>query len=136
MNYLIKTSRIINFKDLTDHRGGLGVIEKNIPFEIKRIYFLHHIKNNQVRGAHAHKELEQVIVAISGSFEITIDDGFNKLTRRLDNPNEGLYMCPMLWRDIAKFSSDAVCLVLASDIYKESDYIREYEEFKHAIHEI
>jgi dTDP-4-dehydrorhamnose 3,5-epimerase-like enzyme len=101
-----------------------------IPFETKRVYFLYDIPAGETRGGHAHKELYQVIVAVSGSFDVIIFDGKNKRTVHLSRPNMGLLMPPGLWREIDNFSSGSICLVLASLIYDEGDYIREIDNFK------
>lgn len=100
-----------------------------VPFEIRRIYYLYDIPGGESRGAHGHRKLEQLIVAASGSFDITIDDGKEKRTIQLNRPYNGLLLKPGLWRDISNFSSGAICLVLASEHYDESEYIRDYEEF-------
>ena len=114
-----------------DRRGNLTVVENGItlPFDVKRVYYLYDIPGGEGRGAHAHKELEQLIVAASGSFTVTLDDGERKRSFFLNRPYQGLYVKPGLWRDLVDFSSGAVAMVLASDIYKVEDYIRTYEEF-------
>lgn len=101
----------------------------NIPFEIKRIYYLYDIPCGEDRGGHAHKELSQLIIAASGSFEVLIDDGENKKKIFLNRPDNGLYIVPGIWRELHEFSSGAISLVLASTIYDENDYIRDYSEF-------
>lgn len=100
-----------------------------IPYEIKRLYYLYDVPGGEGRGAHAHKELEQLIIAASGSFDLTIDDGNVKRTFQLSKPYYGLYLPPGLWREINNFSSGAICLVLASELYDEADYIRDYKKF-------
>lgn len=127
----IKNCKIINLPLITDGRGSLSFVENKaqIPFEIKRTYFLYHIPENTVRGCHAHKDLHQFIVATSGSFDVTLDDGVEKKKYHLNSPNIGLYVCPMIWRLLDNFSSDSVCLVLASEYYSEDDYIRDYDKF-------
>ncbi len=122
--------KIIQFPKVSDQRGDLTFLESfnQIPFEIKRIYYLFN-NNNLKRGAHAHKALYQIVISISGSFDIKLDDGKLTKTFKLSNKNEGLFICPMIWRDLFNFSKDSVCLVLASDFYKESDYIRSYKDF-------
>lgn len=132
MNTLPKTCRFIEFQDLSDQRGGLISIEKIVPFEIKRLYYLFNQNKDILRGRHAHKNLEQIIIPIHGSFDLIIDDGKHKSSLVMNNPKQGLYVCPMIWRDLTNFSSDAVCLVLASQCYDEADYIRNYEEFLYA----
>jgi dTDP-4-dehydrorhamnose 3,5-epimerase-like enzyme len=129
MNTLLKTCKFIEFQDLSDHRGGLVSIEKIVPFEIKRLYYLFDQNNDITRGRHAHKKLEQLIIPIHGSFDLLLDDGKQKASLSMNNPKQGLYVCPMIWRNLTNFSSDAVCLVLASECYDEADYIRNYEEF-------
>lgn len=122
--------RIIDIRKYTDTRGYLSVIEggKDIPFEIKRIYYLYMVPE-AARGAHAHKQLQQLMVAMSGSVHVTLDDGINKKTFVLDKPWKGLHVVPGLWRDLDNFAGGTVCMVLASEHYAEEDYIRNYEEF-------
>jgi hypothetical protein len=103
--------------------------QKNIPFDIKRIYYLYDIPGGEARGGHAHKELYQIIVAAGGSFDVLLDDGINKKIVTLNRPNYGLLVVPGIWRELFEFSSGATSLVLASHIYDENDYIREYKEF-------
>lgn len=106
---------------------------KHIPFEIKRIYYLYNVPYQESRGAHAHKELQQLILPICGSFTVGLDDGYSRRSFVLKDKHVGLYICPMIWRDIADFSSGAVCLVLASHDFEESDYFRSYDEFVSAV---
>lgn len=115
----------------SDRRGNLTVVEngKTLPFDVKRVYYLYDVPGGESRGAHAHKELSQLIIAASGSFTVTLDDGKCKRTYFLNRPYQGLYVKPGMWRDLGDFSSGAVCMVLASDVYKADDYIRTYEEF-------
>jgi len=122
--------RIIDIRKYTDNRGYLSVIEggMDIPFEIKRIYYLYMVPE-AARGAHAHKELQQLLVATSGSVDITLDDGREKKTFHLDRPWKGLLVVPGLWRDLDNFSGGTVLMCLASEHYDEGDYIREYDEF-------
>ncbi len=131
----IKKCQIVQLPKITDHRGNLTVIEnnKNIPFEIKRVYYLYDVPGGVERGSHAHKNLQQLIVAISGSFDIIIDDGYHKKKYHLNRSYYGLYICPMVWREIINFSSGAVCMSLASDLYDESDYYRNYQDFMKSI---
>jgi len=112
-------------------KGNLTVIEnnKNIPFDISRVYYLYDIPAGESRGGHAHKELIQLIVAASGSFDVALSDGNVKRTFSLNRPFNGLIVVPGIWRELNNFSSGSVCLVLASHEYDESDYIREYDEF-------
>ena len=118
-------------KHHSDRKGNLTVVEngKTLPFDVKRAYYLYDVPGGESRGAHAHRELEQLIVAASGSFSVTLDDGRDKRTFFLNRPYQGLYVKPGMWRDLSDFSSGAVALVLASDIYKEEDYIRDYHDF-------
>jgi hypothetical protein len=111
--------------------GNITIVEgeHNVPFNIRRIYYLYDIPGGESRGGHAHKELYQLIVAASGSFEVMLDDGINKKIVRLNRPNFGLLVVPGIWRELFEFSSGAICMVLASHIYDESDYIREYNTF-------
>ena len=115
----------------SERKGNLSVVENGItlPFDVKRVYYLYDVPGGESRGSHAHKELEQLIVAASGSFRVTLDDGRTKRTFFLNRPYQGLYVKPSLWRDLDDFSSGAVCMVLASDVYKAEDYIRDYQEF-------
>ena len=123
---------LINFDIKGDERGSLIALEnnKNIPFEIKRVYYIFGTKNGVRRGFHAHKKLKQVLVCVSGSCEILLDDGKEKIEILLDNPNKGLLIDSMIWREMFNFSSNCVLMVLADEVYKESDYLRDYQEFK------
>ena len=118
-------------KHHSDRKGNLTVVENGItlPFDVKRVYYLYDVPGGESRGSHAHKELEQFVVAASGSFRVTLDDGKSKRTFYLNRPYQGLIIKPGLWRDLDDFSSGAVCMVLASDVYKAEDYIRNYQEF-------
>lgn len=118
-------------KHHSDRKGNISVVENNkdIPFEVKRVYYLYDVPGGESRGAHAHKELCQLIIAASGSFTVTLDDGNVKRTFLLNRPYQGLYIKPGIWRDLDDFSSGSVCLVLASHPYDEKDYIRNYEDF-------
>ena len=119
-------------KHHSDRKGNLTVVEngKTLPFDVKRVYYLYDVPGGENRGAHAHKELSQLIIAASGSFTVTLDDGKCKRSFFLNRPYQGLYIKPGMWRDLEDFSSGAVCMVLASDIYKAEDYIRDYKQFK------
>ena len=118
-------------KHHSDQKGNLTVVENGttIPFPVKRVYYLYDVPGGEARGAHAHKELKQLIVAVSGSFSVTLDDGKVKRTFILNRPYQGLLVTPGIWRDLYDFSSGAICLVLASDTYDAEDYIRDYETF-------
>lgn len=118
-------------KHHSDRKGNLTVVENGttLPFDVKRVYYLYDVPGGENRGAHAHKELEQLIVAASGSFTVTLDDGNCKRSFFLNRPYQGLYVKPGMWRDLVDFSSGAVCMVLASDVYKTEDYIRDYTSF-------
>jgi dTDP-4-dehydrorhamnose 3,5-epimerase-like enzyme len=117
-------------KNLAGNITAIDNLKETLPFDINRIYYLYDIPGGVSRGAHAHKELQQLIVAASGSFDVTIDDGKTRKTVSLSRPYLGLYMPSGLWRELYNFSSGAICLVLASHKYDESDYIRDYEAFK------
>ena len=118
-------------KHHSERKGNLTVIEngKTLPFDVKRVYYLYDIPGGESRGAHAHRDLEQFIIAASGSFKVTLDDGNCKRTFFLNRPYQGLYVKPGMWRDLDDFSSGAICMVLASEVYQKEDYIRDYEEF-------
>lgn len=122
---------VIHFPKIHNRAGNITAIQNNIeiPFAVSRVYYLYDVPGGETRGAHAHKQLEQVIIAASGSFDVTIDDGKNKKTVQLNRPNYGLHIKPYMWRDLSNFSSGAICLVLASQVYQAEDYIRDYEEF-------
>jgi WxcM-like, C-terminal. len=115
----------------SDRKGNISVVENNItvPFDVKRTYYLYDIPGGEERGAHAHKELQQLIIAASGSFDVTLNDGNVKRTFTLNRPYQGLFVVPGMWRELNNFSSGSVCLVLASEGYDEKDYIRDYREF-------
>lgn len=124
--------KIIDLPKISDKRGNLTFIEENkhIPFEIKRVYYLYDVPGGESRAGHAHKRLEQFMIAASGSFDVVLDDGFETKRFQLNRSYYGLYIPPMLWRELDNFSSGSVCLVLASELYDEEDYIRDYETFK------
>lgn len=123
--------KMIDFKELGDKTGYLIAIEENlsIPFAIKRVYYIYGVEKDIRRGFHAHKQLKQVLICVNGNCRIMLDDGRQKATVYLDSPSKGLYIDSMLWREMYDFSPDCVLLVLASEHYDESDYIREYESF-------
>ena len=117
-----------------DPRGNLTFIEGNqhIPFSIQRVYYLYDVPGGATRGGHAHKELQQLIIAASGSFDVILDDGFERRKYTLNRPNMGLYIPQLVWRELENFSSGSVCLVMASLPYSEDDYYREFQDFKNA----
>ena len=118
-------------KHHSDRKGNLSVVENDVsvPFDVKRTYYLYDVPGGESRGGHAHKGLHQLIVAVSGSFSVTLDDGSIKRTYTLNRPYQGLLVVPGIWRTLDDFSSGAVCMVLASEKYTEDDYIRTYEDF-------
>ena len=127
----LSNCRIVDLPKITDTRGNLTFIEGNrhVPFDILRVYYLYDVPGGAERGGHAHKELNQLIVAMSGSFDVILDDGREKKRFHLNRSYFGLYVCPMIWREIDNFSSGSVCMVLASNLYDETDYYRDYLEF-------
>jgi dTDP-4-dehydrorhamnose 3,5-epimerase-like enzyme len=127
----IDDCRILRLPQITDSRGNLTFVEgrNHIPFDIARVYYLYDVPGGSDRGGHAHKRLHQLMVAVAGSFDIRLTDGKRTKTFTLNRPFEGLYICPMIWRDLTNFSSGAVSLVMASDPYDEADYLREFDEF-------
>lgn len=126
---------LLNFKVRGDHTGNLVALEKGteFPFDIKRVYYIWGTDKNAVRGKHAHKKLEQVIVCTSGSCDFILDDGNERATVHLDTPTQGLHIKSNIWREFTNFSSDCVVMVLASEHYDESDYIRDYQTFLNEI---
>ena len=118
-------------KHHSDRKGNISVVENGItvPFDVKRVYYLYDVPGGESRGSHAHKELSQLIIAASGSFRVTLDDGNVKRSFTLNRPYQGLYVKPGIWRDLDDFSSGAVCMVLASEVYQPEDYIHEYDKF-------
>lgn len=123
--------RLIELPKITDPRGNLTFVEggNHIIFDIKRVYYLYDVPGGSDRGAHAHKNLHQFVIAMSGSFDIVLDDGERQRRYHLNRSYYGLYVCPMMWRTLDNFSSGGVCIALASERYDESDYIRDYDEF-------
>jgi WxcM-like, C-terminal len=126
--------RIVDLPKITDARGNLTFVEggRHVPFDIRRVYYLYDVPGGSERGGHAHKGLHQLIIAMSGSFDVLLDDGRGKKRFHLNRSYNGLYVCPMIWRELDNFSSGSVCMVLASNLYDEADYIRDYAEFKHS----
>ena len=125
------THKLIEIPKIKDPRGNLSVIEnQTVPFEIKRVYYLYDVPSDAFRGGHAHKDQFELLIAVSGSFEVVLDNGTKKETVMLNKPNIGLLIPTMVWRELQNFSSGSVCLVLASDVFDESDYIRDYAHYK------
>ena len=126
--------RVIELPRIQDARGNLTFVEggQHIPFDIKRLYYLYDVPGGESRGGHAHKALQQLIIAMSGSFDVVLDDGFKRRTVSLRRSFVGLYVPTMVWRELVDFSSGAVCSVLASEYYDASDYYRDYDEFRRA----
>lgn len=130
MKTTVNDIKIITLDRIEDRRGNLSVIEGDIlPFEMKRVYYLYDVPGGAERGGHAHKNLTQFLIALSGSFEVVLNDGKEEKVITLNIPNKGLLIPRGIWRELKNFSSGAVCLVIASEIYLEEDYIREYEDF-------
>jgi hypothetical protein len=127
----IEKCKIIDLPKISEPRGNLTFIEasRHIPFTIQRVYYLYDVPGGAERGGHAHKGLHQLIVAMSGSFDVILNDGFEKKRFHLNRSYYGLYVCPMIWRELDNFSSGSVCLVLASNLYDELDYYRDFDEF-------
>ena len=123
--------RIIDLPKISDPRGNLTFIEarQHIPFDIQRVYYLYDVPGGAERGGHAHKDLHQLIIAMSGSFDVLLDDGKEKKRIHLNRSYHSLYVCPMIWRQLDNFSSGSVCMVLASNKYDEDDYYRDYSAF-------
>lgn len=122
---------MVDLPKISDPRGNLTFIEggRHVPFDIQRVYYLYDVPGGAERGGHAHKALHQLIIAMSGSFDVLLDDGKNKRRVHLSRSYNGLYVCPMIWRELDNFSSGSVCMVLASNRYEEADYYRDYAEF-------
>ena len=131
MNFNINACHIVSLPKISDPRGNLTFVEggNQIPFAIQRVYYLYDVPGGSERGGHAHKGLHQLIIAMSGSFDVVLDDGKNKKRVHLSRSYNGLYVCPMIWRELDNFSSGSVCMVLASNKYDEADYYRNYSEF-------
>lgn len=129
--FSIQDCKIIELPKIQDPRGNLTFIEggTHIPFEIRRVYYLYDVPGGAERGGHGHKELRQLIIAMSGSFDVLLDDGHEKKRFHLNRSNYGLLVSPMMWRELDNFSSGSVCMVLASMLYSESDYYRNYDDF-------
>jgi len=127
----IYNCNVLTLPKIHNRAGNITSLNNSIdlPFDINRVYYLYDIPGGVLRGGHAHKELQQLIVAVGGSFDITLDDGLNKKTVSLNRPYYGLHVIPGIWRELSNFSSGAICLVMASHKYDESDYIRDYSKF-------
>ena len=134
---MLQDSRIIDLPKIMDQRGNLSVIEggKHIPFEIKRVYYLYDVPGGSSRAGHGHKELQQLIIAMSGSFDVIIDDGNQRKKFHLNRSYYGLYIPKGMWREVENFSSGGVCLVLASTLYDSSDYFHDYDDFRKFINQ-
>ncbi|MFD0860684.1 FdtA/QdtA family cupin domain-containing protein [Sungkyunkwania multivorans] len=127
----IEDIKDIQIPKVEDLRGNLAIVEgDSIPFEMKRVYYLYDVPSSAYRGGHAHRSLEQVMIALSGSFDVIFDDGKQKKTITLNKPDRGILIPPGIWREMVNFSSGAVCMVIASEVYDEEDYIRAYSEFQ------
>lgn len=131
MSATVYDCSIVELPKIENRAGNITVVENNktIPFNVKRAYYLYDVPGGGTRGSHAHKELQQLIIAASGSFDVTLDDGNVKRTFTLNRPYQGLLIVPGIWRDLNNFSAGSVCLVLASEKYDEKDYIRNYNDF-------
>jgi hypothetical protein len=131
MKSKVEDCQLVNLPKVHNRAGNITALENqiSIPFDVKRVYYLYDVPGGEERGGHAHLELEQIIVSVSGAFDVVIDDGFTKKTVHLDRPYIGLHIVPGIWRELVNFSSGATCLVLASEKYAETDYVRDYQEF-------
>lgn len=128
---------ILNIPKVEDYRGNIAVIEKEVvPFEIKRVYYLYDVPSSAKRGGHAHKDQIELLIALSGSFDVILKDGKNTQTVTLNKPDKGLLIKTNVWRELENFSSGSVCLVVVSDIFKEEDYIREYDDYLQYINQL
>ncbi len=127
----IDDCKMIEIPKISDPRGNLTFIEggNHLPFDVKRVFYLYDVPTGEGRGAHAHKELNQFIVCLSGSFDVSVDDGKNKSLIHLNRPWKGVHIPPMIWASEINFDAGSVCLVMASDVYDEADYIRDYDDF-------
>lgn len=132
--YSVHDCHLVDLPKITDPRGNLTFIEggRHVPFDIQRVYYLYDVPGGAERGGHAHKALRQLIVAMSGSFDVVLDDGREKRRFHLNRSYVGLYVCPMIWRELDNFSSGSVCMVLASNRYDEDDYYRDYAGYLQA----
>ena len=129
-NTTLSDVKLIDIPLIKDVRGNLGVLEgSTVPFDFKRVYYLYDVPTSAYRGAHSHKEQHELLIALSGSFDVVLDDGMDKASFLLNSPEKALHIPPGIWRELDQFSSGAVCLVLNSDVYREEDYIREHDSF-------
>lgn len=128
---MLENCKIIEIPKIPNPAGSLCVVEndKGFPFEVKRVYYVYDIPGGSERGGHAHRVLHQVIIALMGSFDVLLDDGEINQGFHLARPHIGLYVCPMVWRELDNFSTNSICLVLASEVYDEADYYRDYSQF-------
>ena len=128
----IQTPQLINLPKIHDYRGNLSFVEENnhIPFSIKRVYWIYDVPGGEERGSHAYKTLEEFLVALSGSFDVVLNDGINDIKYSLNRSYYGLYIPKMYWRSIENFSTNSLCLIISSGLYDKEDYIRDYNEFK------
>jgi len=131
----VSDCEMVELPKIHDPRGNLTFIEGNshVPFDIRRVYYLYDVPGGAERGGHAHKDLSQLIIAMSGSFDVVLDDGTDTRRFHLNRSYQGLYVCPMIWRELDNFSSGSVCMVLASNVYDEDDYYRDYDKYIEAI---
>lgn len=135
-NLMDKQVKIVDLEKIHDSRGNLTFIEgsRHVPFDVRRVYYLYDVPSGECRAGHAHYELQQLIIAVSGSFDLTVDNGFERRVISCNRPFQGVLIRSLVWREISNFSSGAVCLVLASMPYTESDYIRDYRQFLSVAH--
>ena len=131
----ISNCHFIELPKISDSRGNLTFVEggNHIPFELRRVFYLYDVPVGAERGGHSHKASEQFLIAISGSFDLIIDDAHGKMLVHLSRPNQGFHVCPMVWCELGNFSKDAVCMVLTSDKFDENDYVRDYREYCDAV---
>lgn len=129
-------STLIDLPKILDERGNLSFLEENkhIPFKLERVYWIYDVPGGQIRGGHAYKELQEIIIALSGSFDVVLDNGHQKETFSLNRSYYGLYVPQLVWRHLENFSTNALCLILASTPYQEEDYVRDYEIFKNLVY--
>ena len=135
---LLESVRVIELPKILDERGNLSFIEGNnhIPFKIERTYMIYDVPGGEIRGGHAYQELNEFIIALSGSFDVVLDDGTEKRTYSLNRSYYGLYVPKMIWRSLENFSTNSLCMILASEKYNEDDYLRDYNDFKIKINEL